>query len=92
MKKIAFSVKFLKMCFISVCMSLITLDVILQPSWTVFAEVCLKLTAVIINGFDGNREGFKNITVHTVNYVNNQSALMRQAIQYIDAHPITTND
>jgi hypothetical protein len=92
MKKIAFSVKFLKMCFISVCMSLIALDVILQPSWTVFAEVCLKLTAVIINGFDGNREGFKNITVHTVNYVNNQSALMRQAIQYIDAHPITTND
>lgn len=95
-KKITFSVKMFKMSFISICMSLIALDIILEPSWTVFAEVCLKLTAVIINGFDGNREGFKNITVHTVNYVNNQSALMRQAIQYIDAHPIAiaapTND
>ena len=87
MKNIAFSVKIVKMGFISVCMSLIALDVILEPSWTVFAEVCLKLAAVVINGFDGHREGFNNITVHTVNYVNHQSSLMQQAIQYIEAHP-----
>ena len=87
MKNIAFSVKIVKMGFISVCMSLIALDVILEPSWTVFAEVCLKLAAVVINGFDGHRAGFNNITVHTVNYVNHQSSLMQQAIQYIEAHP-----
>lgn len=83
MKNIAYGTKIIKMSFISICMSLIALDVIMEPSWTVFAEVCLKLAAVIINGFDGHREGFNNITVHTVNYVNNQSALMQQAIQYI---------
>jgi hypothetical protein len=89
MKNIAFGTKIVKMSFISVCMSLIALDVILEPSWTVFAEVCLKLAAVVINGFDGHREGFNNIAVHTVNYVNHQSALMQQAIQYVEAHPTT---
>lgn len=89
MKNIAFGKKIVKMSFISICMSMIALDVIMQPTWTVFAGVCLKLVAVVINGFDGYREGFANITVHTVNYVNNQSSLMQQAIQYIEAHPTT---
>ena len=89
LKNIAFGKKIVKMSFISLCMSMVALDVIMQPSWTVFAEVCLKLVTVVINGFDGHREGFNNISVHTVNYVNNQSALMQQAIQYIAAHPTT---
>lgn len=91
MKNIAFGKKIVKMSFISICMSMIAFDVIMQPTWTVFASVCLKLVAVVINGFDGHKEGFANITVHTVNYVNSQSMLMQQAIQYIEAHP-TTNE
>ena len=91
MKNIAFGKKIVKMSFISICMSVISLDIIMEPSWTVFAGVCLKLVTVIINGFGGHKEGFANITVHTVNYVNIQSMLMQQAIQYIDAHP-TTNE
>ena len=83
MKNIAFSVKIFKMSFISICMSMIAFEIIAEPSWTVFAEVCVKLATVIINGFDGHREGYDNITVHTVNYVNQQSSLMQQAIQYI---------
>lgn len=89
MKNIAFSTKILKMSIISLCMSVIAFDVIVQPTWTVFAGVCLKLVTVVINGFDGHKEGFNNITVHTVNYVNNQSMLMQQAILYIEAHPTT---
>lgn len=92
MKNIAYSLKIAKMSIVSICMSLIAFDIILEPSWTVFAGVCIKLTAVIVNGFDGHKEGFNNITVHTVNYVNNQSSLMQQAIQFIEAHPTTTND
>lgn len=84
MKNITFGAKIVKMSFISICMSMIAFEVIMQPSWTVFAEVCIKLATVIINGFDGHREGFDNITVHTVNYVNHQSSLMQQAIQYIE--------
>lgn len=92
MKNIAFGVKIFKMGFLSICMSLIALDIILQPSWAVFAEVCLKLATVIINGFDGHKDGYNNITIHTVNYVNNQCSLMQQAIQYIYVHPIPTNE
>ena len=76
MKNIAFGTKIIKMSFISICMSLIALDIILEPSWTVFAVVCLKLATVVIHGFDGHMEGYNNITVHTVNYVNNQCSLM----------------
>ena len=87
LKNITFGKKIVKMSAISICMSMVALDVVMQPSWTVFAEVCLKLATVVINGFDGYREGFNNITIHTVNYVNNQSSLMQQAIQYIKSHP-----
>jgi hypothetical protein len=90
-KNIYFGIKMAKMSFTSICVSLIALEIIIEPSWTVFAEVCLKLVTVVLNGFDGHKEGFNNITVHTVNYKNAQTSLMRQAIQYIDAHP-TTND
>lgn len=82
MKAVAFSAKLFKMGFVSICMSLIALELILEPSWTVFAEVCLKLFTVVFNGFDGHKDGYNNITVHTVNYVNNQCSLMQQAIQY----------
>ena len=85
MKNIAFTVKLFKMSFISICMPLIALDMIMEPSWTVFAEVCLKLFTVVLNGFDGHKDGYNNITVHTVNYVNTQCSLMQQAIQYIGA-------
>lgn len=87
----AFSTKFVKMSFTAIAMSLIALKVILEPSWTVFAEVCIKLVTVVINGFDGRTMGYNNITVETVNYTNAQSDLMHQAIQYIDAHPLTND-
>lgn len=88
----AFSTKFVKMSFVAVGMSLIALQVILEPSWTVFAEVCMKLVTVVVNGFDGRTMGYNNIVIDTVNYTNTQSDLMKQAIQYIDAHPIPTTD
>jgi hypothetical protein len=84
LKNIAFGVKMFKMSLLSIGMSLIAFDVILAPSWTVFAEVCIKLVTVIINGFDGHKEGFNNVAVHTVNYVNNQSFLMKQAMQFAE--------
>lgn len=91
-RRMAFGTKFVKMSLVAVAMSLIALQVILEPSWTVFAEVCLKLVTVVINGFDGRTMGYNNIVVDTVKFTNNQSDLMQQAIQYIDAHPIPTND
>lgn len=91
LKNLAFGTKFIKMSFVAVGMSLIALKVIVEPSWSVFAEVCMKLVTVIINGFDGRTMGFNNITIDTVNYTDTQSDLMQQAIQYIDSHPLTND-
>ena len=92
LKNIAFGMKIFKMSLLSIGMSLIAFDIILAPSWTVFAEVCLKLVTVVINGFDGHKEGFNNIAVHTVNYINNQSSLMKQAIQFSEEKHTPTLD
>jgi hypothetical protein len=89
MMNIVKGIKVFKMCFTLFFTALIVLDVILEPSWTVFAGVCLKLATVVINGFDGHKDGFNNIAVHTVNFMNNQSALMQQALLYNEANPIT---
>ena len=91
LKNLAFGTKFVKMSFVAVGMSLIALQVIVEPSWSVFAEVCMKLVTVIINGFDGRTMGYNNIIIDTVNYTDTQSDLMQQAIQYIDSHPLTND-
>lgn len=91
-KNIAFGMKFVRICVLSVFMSMIALEVIAEPSWIIFASVCLKLVSVIVNGFAGYGTGYDNIVVDTVNYMNGQIDLMQQAIQYIEANPITTND
>ena len=96
-KNFVFGWKFAQMSVISVCMSVIALDVILEPSWVVFASICLKLASVIINGFGGYKAGYDNIAVDTVNYLDGQSDLMEQAIRWIRTQPIagtatTTND
>ena len=88
-KNIAFGTKFVRICVLSVFMSMIALDVIAEPSWIIFASVCLKLVSVIVNGFGGYGTGYDNIVVDTVNYMNGQIDLMQQAIQYIEANPIT---
>ncbi len=90
-KNLAFGTKFIKMSFVAVGMSLIALQVILEPSWSVFAEVCMKLFTVVINGFDGWTMGYNYIVFKTVKYTNDQSYLMTRAIQYVDAHPLTND-
>jgi hypothetical protein len=88
-KNVKFGFKFLQITALSVGMSLIAFDVMAEPSWIIFASVCLKLLSVVINGFGGYKAGYENIVVDTVNYTDAQTDLMQQAIQYIRA---TTND
>lgn len=90
-KSFAFGTKFIKMSLVAVAMSLIALQVILEPSWTVFAEVCMKLVTVVLNGFDGRTMGYNNIVIDTVMFTDTQSDLMLQAIHYIDSHPLTND-
>lgn len=51
-------------------------------SWATFAACC-----VIFNGFMGYQMGYENITVDTVNYMQDQKDLMQQLIEYASTTP-----
>ena len=81
MKAIGLSIKIFKLSFRCLCIPLIAFDLIMDPSWTVFAGVCLKLFTVGLNGFDGHKDGV-NIATYTVNYMNAKCGLMQEALLY----------
>jgi hypothetical protein len=85
-KSINYVVKFAQSSLIAFGMSIIALDMVTDPSWTVFATVCLKLVSVIYNCFSGYRIGYTNIVVDSVNYMNAQIDLMQLAIQYAESN------
>ena len=86
-KSINFGVKFGSTFLISLVMSIIVLDIVVEPTWVIFASCMLKLLAVVMNGFTGYKFGYENIVFDTVNYMDDQTDLMNQAMQYFDAHP-----
>ena len=79
--------KFGSTFLISLVMSIIVLDMVVEPTWVIFASCMLKLLAVVMNGFTGYKFGYENIVFDTVNYMDDQTDLMNQAMQYFDAHP-----
>ncbi len=82
-----YGVKFFKTCVTSVLLAVIGLDVVVSPSWAMFAACLLKLFPVVLNGFMGYKSGYENIVVDTVNYMVDQSDLMRQLIHYVEENP-----
>ncbi len=87
-KKLEFAVKFFQISAISLIMSVIAFDVVTDPSWSVFASVCMKLLNVITNGFTGYKTGYDNIVIDTTNYIESQCNVLQQAIQFIEAEEI----
>lgn len=83
-----YGVKFFKTCVTSVLLAVIGLDVVVSPSWAMFAACLLKLFPVVLNGFMGYKSGYENIVVDTVNYMNDQADLMRQLIHYVEENPM----
>ena len=86
-KRIQFGAKFGTTFITSLLMIVIVLDMVIDPSWEVFASCILRLLAVVMNGFTGYKFGYENIVFDTVNYMDDQSDLMSQFMQYCDAHP-----
>lgn len=83
-----YGIKFVKTLCTSVLLAVIGLDVIISPSWAMFAACVLKLLPVVLNGFMGYKSGYENIVVDTVNYMNDQVDLMRQLIHYVEENPV----
>lgn len=88
-KGINFGTKFVFTFFISLAMSIIVLEAVIEPTWVLIATCCLKLMTVVLNGFNGYKFGYENIVFDTVNYMSDQTDLMQQAVQYVEGHPLS---
>lgn len=84
-------VRFVTTLFTCVVTGVIALEMLVDPSWNTFAECLLKLLPVVINAFLGYKMGYENITIDTVNYMNDQIDLMRQFINYVEEYPTPQN-
>lgn len=80
--------KFVSTFAVAVLMVGITLNPKPDLTWGTFAECILKLFPIVLNGFTGYKSGYENIVVDTVNYMNDQSDLMRQLIHYVEENPM----
>lgn len=80
--------KFVSTFAVAVLMVGITLNPKSDLTWGTFAECILKLFPIVLNGFTGYKSGYENIVVDTVNYMNDQSDLMRQLIHYVEENPM----
>ena len=87
-KMLNFGGKFLTTFLVSLMMVIMVFDVVIEPTWAIVTSCVLKLLAVVMNGFGGYKFGYENIVFDTVNYINDQTDLMRQAIQYIEDTPV----
>ncbi len=84
-KYIQFGSKFITTFLVALIMSMIMLDIVVEPTWVIFASCMLKLLAVVMNGFAGYRFGYENIVKDTVNYINDQIDLMKQSLLYFNS-------
>lgn len=75
-KKVNYSVKFLQTLLTSAFPLMIALEMMGTVTWATVVSIILKVFFVVLNAFFGYDFGYKNIAVHTVNYMNDQSDVM----------------
>ncbi len=91
-KMFNFATKFITTVLTSVLTGVIVFNVIAEPSWSTVVACCLKVLPVILNGFMGYKMGYENVAVDTVNYMNDQTSMMQQFLQYVENHAEQTVD
>jgi hypothetical protein len=82
-----FVARFFTTLLTAVITSMIALEAITDPTWTVIVTCVVKLLTIIFNGIMGYKFGYENIVVDTVEYMEDQTDLMRQAIEWCESTP-----
>lgn len=90
-KRLKVSKKIVTSLFTTAGLTMIAFQVVQEPTWTIFVEVCIKLVTVAIYGFDGRNMGYDNITIDTVNYTSTQCDMLTQALHYINNNTNNTH-
>ena len=91
-KRVNYGVKLIATISTSLFTCMLALEVISNPSWATFAELCIKLLMVVLSGFTGYKMGYENITVSTVDYILDQTDLLNQFEQYLGKYPVPVAD
>ncbi|MBQ1933607.1 MAG: hypothetical protein II370_01265 [Clostridia bacterium] len=83
-----FVTRFFTTLLTAVITSMIALDAISDPTWTVIVTCIVKLLTIVMNGAMGYKFGYENIVVDTVGYMEDQTDLLRQSIEYCESTPL----
>lgn len=83
-----FVLRFFTTLITAVITSMIALEAIAEPSWTVLVTCFVKLLTIVMNGTLGYKFGYENIVIDTVEYMEDQEDLLRQAIEYCESTPL----
>lgn len=83
-KAINFGFKFASNLIIALFWTAIVIEFAIEPTWELFVAIVLRSLLIILNGFSGYKFGYENIVFDTTNYMNDQTDLMEQAVQYFE--------
>lgn len=83
-KVFTFGFKFVSNLVIALFWTAIVIEFAIEPTWQLFVAIILRSLLIILNGFSGYKFGYENIVFDTTNYMNDQTDLMEQALQYFE--------
>lgn len=83
-KAFVFAYKMVTMLLVSLMVILVIIENGDKSFWEVFTACVIRLLTVIMNGFTGYKFGYENIVFDTVNYMSDQTDLMRQMINFAE--------
>jgi hypothetical protein len=83
-KAFVFTYKIVTMLLVSLMVILVIIKNGDKTFWEVFTACIIRLLTVIMNGFSGYKFGYENIVFDTVNFMTDQTDLMRQMIHFAE--------
>ena len=87
-KAFNFGFKFISNLVIALFWTAIVIEFAIEPTWELFVAIILRRLLIILNGFSGYKFGYENIVFDTTNYMNDQTDLMEQALQYFEENNV----
>ena len=90
-KMLNFTLKFLSNIVVTLFWTHIFVDFVIEPTWELWVAIVLRSLLFVLNGYSGYKFGYENIVFDTTNYLNDQTDLMEQAIQYFEETTVAQN-
>lgn len=76
------AISFLKITATSLLTGTVVIEVVIDFSWSAVVALFFKLMPVVVNGFYVYKAGLENVIVDSVDYMNDQTDVLKQALAY----------